>query len=239
MTNELIYAGAGLLLIILVIVCVLAFRKSGNDEEIDTMSGTEFEDFMAEILHRSGIEVLELTKGSGDFGADIIVIHEGERTAVQCKRYSRPIGVKAVQEAISAKDYYKCTKAAVITNSTFTRQAVELAAESGVILWDREAVYSFMAAAQDKSDRTAYGTLRFYRLLSGEHADEEISLYINNSMYTLPAEKSTVINVPSGDCRIILKNGIKKSEIKIHLSEETRLFAVGYHKNRPFLEEIC
>lgn len=238
MTNELIYAGAGLLLIILVIVCVLVFRKSGNDEEIDTMSGTEFEDFMAEILHRSGIEVLELTKASGDFGADIIVMHEDERTAVQCKRYSRPIGVKAVQEAVSAKDYYKCTKAAVITNSTFTRQAVELAAESGVILWDREAVYGFMAAAQVKSVRTAYATLRFYRLLSGEHADEEISLYINNSVYTLPAEKSTVINVPSGDCRIILKNGIKKSELKINLSEETRLFAVGYHKNRPFLSEI-
>ena len=70
MTNELIYAGAGLLLIILVVVCVLAFRKSGNEEEIDTMSGTEFEDFMAEILHRSGVEVLELTKTSGDFGAD-------------------------------------------------------------------------------------------------------------------------------------------------------------------------
>ena len=238
MTNELIYAGAGLLLIILVIVCVLVFRKSGNDEEIDTMSGTEFEDFMAEILHRSGIEVLELTKASGDFGADIIVMHEGERTAVQCKRYSRPIGVKAVQEAVSAKDYYKCTKAAVITNSTFTRQAVELAAESGVILWDREAVYGFMTAAQDKSVRTAYATLRFYRLLSGEHADEEISLYINNSVYTLPAEKSTVINIPSGECRIILKNGIKKSELKINLSEETRLFAVGYHKNRPFLSEI-
>lgn len=238
MTNELIYAGAGLLLIILVIVCVLVFRKSGNDEEIDTMSGTEFEDFMAEILHRSGIEVLELTKASGDFGADIIVMHEGERTAVQCKRYSRPIGVKAVQEAVSAKDYYKCTKAAVITNSTFTRQAVELAAESGVILWDREAVYGFMTAAQDKSVRTAYATLRFYRLLSGEYADEEISLYINNSVYTLSAEKSTVINIPSGDCRIILKNGIKKSELKINLSEETRLFAVGYHKNRPFLSEI-
>lgn len=238
MANELIYAGAGLLLAVFVIVCVVVFRKSTDEEEIDTMSGTEFEDFMAEILHRSGVEVLELTKASGDFGADIIVMHGGERTAVQCKRYSRPIGVKAVQEAVSAKDYYKCTKAAVITNSTFTRQAQELAAESGVILWDRDAVYGFMAAAQDKSCRTAYGTLRFYRLLSGEHADEEISVYINNSIYTLPAEKSTVVNVPAGECRIFIKNGIKKSEIKISLSEETRCFAVGYHKNKPFLSEI-
>ncbi len=238
MNSELIYIGAGILLIILVIVCVLAFKKSDYEEEIDTMSGTEFEDFMAEILHRSGIEVLELTKASGDFGADIIVLHEGERTAVQCKRYSRPIGVKAVQEAVSAKDYYKCTKAAVITNSVFTRQAQELAAESGVILWDRDAVYGFMVSAQDKSARKASGTLRFSRLMSGEHSDEEIAVYINNSIYTLPPCKSTIVNVPAGECRIFIKNGIKKSSLKINLSEETRFFAVGYIKNKPFLSEI-
>lgn len=238
MANELIYAGAGLLVIILVIVCVLVFRRNDCEEDIDTMSGTEFEDFMAEILHRSGIEVLELTKTSGDFGADIIVMHQNERTAVQCKRYSRPIGVKAVQEAVSAKDYYKCTKAAVITNSTFTRQARELAAESGVILWDRDAVYGFMASAQDKSSRTVYGTLRFCRLLSGAHSDEEMQVYINNSMYIIPQGKSTVIDVPAGECVIYVRNGIKRQKIQIVLSEETRTFAVGYYKNKPFLSEI-
>ncbi len=238
MGSELIYGGAGLLVIVLVVICVLVFRRNDDEEEIDTMSGTEFEDFMAEILHRSGVEVLELTKASGDFGADIIVMHEGERMAVQCKRYSRPIGVKAVQEAVSAKDYYKCTKAAVITNSTFTRQAVELAAESGVILWDRDAVYGFMAAAQDKSVRKAMGTLRFSRLESGEYADEELTLYINNSIYILPPHKSTVVNVPTGECVIFIKKGIKKYRVKINLSEETRSFAAGYWKNKPFLSEI-
>lgn len=236
--NELIYGGAGLLVIVLVVICVLVFRRNDNEEEIDAMSGTEFEDFMAEILHRSGVEVLELTKASGDFGADIIVMHEGERTAVQCKRYSRPIGVKAVQEAVSAKDYYKCTKAAVITNSTFTRQAAELAAESGVILWDRDAVYGFMAAAQDKSVRKACGTLKFHRLLSGEHSDEELTLYINNSIYILPPGKSTIVTVPTGECRIFIKCGIKKYRRRINLSEETRSFAAGYYKNKPFLSEI-
>ncbi len=239
MAGEFVYIGAGLLVIVLVVVCVLVFRRNNDEEEIDTMSGTEFEDFMAEILHRSGVEVLELTKASGDFGADIIVMHEGERTAVQCKRYSRPIGVKAVQEAISAKDYYKCSKAAVITNSTFTRQAMELAAESGVILWDRDAVYGFMAAAQDKSVRKTCGTLRFSRLESGKLSDEELVVYINNSIYTIPPHKSTVISVPSGKCRIFIKQGIKKNGFTIDLSEETRNFAVGYYKNKPFLEEIC
>ena len=238
MGSEHIYVGAALLVIVFVIICALAFRKNDGEEEIDTMSGTEFEDFMAEILHRSGIEVLELTKGSGDFGADIIAIHEGERTAVQCKRYSRPIGVKAVQEAVSAKDYYKCPKAAVITNSTFTRQARELAEESGVILWDREAVYGFMAAASDKSPRKAYGTLKFYRLISEENEGREITIYINNSMHVLPPEKSTVINIPAGECKITAGKGMKKQRLEFYLAEETRTFAVGYYKNRAFLSEI-
>ena len=237
--NEFIYAGAGLFLLILVIICAVVFRKNDSEEEIDTMSGTEFEDFMAEILHRSGIEVLELTKGSGDFGADIIVMHEGERTAVQCKRYSRPIGVKAVQEAVSAKDYYKCAKAAVITNTSFTRQAKELAAESGVILWDRDAVYGFMASAQDKSARTAYGTLKISRLLSEENEGREITLYINNSSYIIPPDKGTAINIPVGECKIVMKSGIKKATAEIYLAEETRFFAAGYYKNKPFLSEIC
>ncbi len=238
MTDEQIYIIAGIFIVALIIICVLVFRKSDNEEEIDTMSGTEFEDFMAEILHRSGIEVLELTKASGDFGADIIVIHEGERTAVQCKRYSRPIGVKAVQEAISSKDYYKCTKAAVITNSDFTRQARELAAESGVILWDRQAVYGFMASAQDKSERKAYGTLKFFQLVSDKNEDREITVYINNSTYVFSPQKSETVNIPTGECEIKLKNGLRKKKLKFYLSEETRLFAVGYDKNKPFLSEI-
>ncbi len=238
MTDELIYIGAGVFLIILVIICVLVFRKDNDEEEIDTMSGTEFEDFMAEILHRSGVEVIELTKASGDFGADIIVIHEGERTTVQCKRYSKPIGVKAVQEAISAKDYYKCTKAAVITNSDFTRQARELAAESGVILWDRQAVYGFMASAQDKSERKAYGTLKFYHLISDEDDGREVDLYINNSIYVFSPQKNRTVNIPTGECEIKFKDGFRKKKLKFYLSEETRFFVVGYHENKPFLSEI-
>lgn len=235
--DNLLYIGAGALLIIFIIVCAFAFRKSGG-EDIDEMSGTEFEDFAAEILHRSGIEVLELTKESGDFGADIIVMLEGERTAVQCKRYARPIGVKAVQEAVSAKDYYKCTRAAVITNSTFTRQARELAAESNVILWDREDVYNFMNTAAGKSQRRSHGTLKFCRLKEGAESGEPLTIYINGEAETLLPYKSTILTADTGRCTICIKHGMRKAAVTVELGAETRTFAVGIYKNRPFLEEI-
>lgn len=240
MSDNIIYIGAGLLVLAIIVICAVVFRKNGGGDEIDEMSGTEFEDFMAEILHRSGIEVLELTKGSGDFGADIIVMLDGERTAVQCKRYSRPIGVKAVQEAFSSMSYYKCTKAAVITNSTFTRQARELAEESGVILWDRENVSELMAIAEDKntSPRKTYITLKFHRLMWGELSDSALTLYINNEEHTLAPHRFTVIDMPAGNYRIYIKYKLKKAEIKVNGAEGSRSFVAGIYKNKPFLEEI-
>ena len=73
-----------------------------------------------------------------DFGADIIA--RGflfSKIVVQCKDYSKPVGVRAVQEAAAAKRYYHASRAAVATNSTFTRQARELAKRCGVSLWER------------------------------------------------------------------------------------------------------
>ena len=44
------------------------------------------------------------------------------------------MGVKAVQEIYSARDYYGCDDAYIYTTSDYTRAAVEMAAELGVIL---------------------------------------------------------------------------------------------------------
>jgi len=56
---------------------------------------------------------------------------------VQAKGYSKRVGVRAVQEAISGALFYKATKAVVATNSFFTTQAKQLANASGVTLVDK------------------------------------------------------------------------------------------------------
>lgn len=108
-------------------------------DEVDKMSGIEFEEYAAAVLKGCGYEIEEITAQSGDYGADIIIYGDEERIAVQCKRYSRPVGVKAVQEVISAMKHYDCDKAIVITNSTYTNQAYTLAEDNEVVsLWNRE-----------------------------------------------------------------------------------------------------
>jgi restriction system protein len=75
-----------------------------------------------------------LTKGSGDQGIDIIATKDGVVVVLQCKRYSGSVGNKAVQEVLGGKEMIKANHAAVVTNSTYTKSARQLAANSGVML---------------------------------------------------------------------------------------------------------
>lgn len=130
---------------IILIICVLAgmvifiikkFRK--NDEEyMDTLEGHEFEYYCAELLQKKGFVDVEVTKGSGDFGADILAEKEGVTYAIQCKCYTSPVGVKAIQEAYAGRDYYDRMVGAVLTNQYFTAPAVEAAKKLKILLWDR------------------------------------------------------------------------------------------------------
>lgn len=64
--------------------------------------------------------------------------------AIQCKRAKNKIGNKAIQEVLSGMIYYKCDCAVVVTNSYFTKQAIETAKVTGVVLWDRNTLINMM-----------------------------------------------------------------------------------------------
>jgi restriction system protein len=103
---------------------------------VDAMSGYDFEKFLAEVFQTAGYDV-EGTKLSGDQGADLFVSRFGKKTVIQAKNYSGSVGNAAVQEAISAKSFYACDEAMVVTNSYFTRSATELATAASVRLIGR------------------------------------------------------------------------------------------------------
>lgn len=106
---------------------------------IDRMSGEEFEEYLAAHFRKLGYKV-KLTPKSNDFGADLILIKEGQKIVVQAKRYQSKIGVKAVQEIIGAKGYYKANRMMVVSNSFYTSGAKKLAAATNVELWDRNTI---------------------------------------------------------------------------------------------------
>lgn len=129
-----------ILSLIIVIVLIIFFvkrKRSIIPEDFDTLEGHEFEHYCAELLRKKGFVDVEVTKGSGDYGADILAEKDGVTYAIQCKCYTAPIGVKAIQEAYAGRDYYDRMVGAVLTNQYFTTPAVEAAKKLKILLWDR------------------------------------------------------------------------------------------------------
>ena len=69
-------------------------------------------------------------------GADVIAYKDNVKYVIQVKFYSNPVGNKAVQEVVASIGMYKADKGMVVTNSTFTSSAVELANVNNVELVD-------------------------------------------------------------------------------------------------------
>ena len=83
---------------------------------------------------------------TGDHGADIIATRGNVSFAIQCKYSVHTIGFDAVKEAYTAKGIYGTDKAIVITNSSFTSQAILDASSLGVSLWDGSIVAKLINA---------------------------------------------------------------------------------------------
>ncbi len=114
-------------------------EKKINDNELDysnISTGYDFETYIANLYKILGYKIINLTSKSGDQGADVIIEKNNIKYAIQVKYYSTPVGNKAVQEVVAAKNFYKTNKAMVVTNSTYTQQAKLLAKANDVILVD-------------------------------------------------------------------------------------------------------
>lgn len=133
-----------LLIIFAVIIIWFLSRRRRPADAFEDMDGHEFEYFCADLLERRGFVEVEVTRGSGDYGIDILAEKDGVTYAIQCKRYTAPVGVKAIQEAYAGRDYYDRMVGAVMTNQYFTAPAVDAAKKLKILLWDGGYVESMM-----------------------------------------------------------------------------------------------
>lgn len=118
--------------------------------EVDTMNGTEFEEWCKELLEKLGWTEVELTKATGDQGVDITAVKDEVPYAFQCKCYASDLGNTPVQEVYAGLRFYHCNVGVVITNRYFTQGAKDLARACDVLLWDRDRLKRMMAAAKIK-----------------------------------------------------------------------------------------
>lgn len=99
----------------------------------------EFEKLLAQLFRKMGY-IVEETQLSHDRGIDLIIriAHFGlsHTWIVQAKRYSEPVGVKAIREYSSLRYRDRVDGVIIATTSNFTREAQEEAVEHNVKLID-------------------------------------------------------------------------------------------------------
>ncbi|MBP7309279.1 MAG: restriction endonuclease [Polaromonas sp.] len=128
---------------------ILENRAPSNDSgESFEGDGYDYEHHIASIISKALPDAdVEVTKASGDQGADIIVLLNRSKIVVQTKLYSSAVGNDAVQQAYAAKRYYNATSAVVVTNATYTKSANELAESLQVVLLHEDDVGPLFARA--------------------------------------------------------------------------------------------
>lgn len=141
-------------ILILIIILVIAYKllpvivnflkkkkiqsiyRKARIYDVDKMDGIEFEYYLEALFSKLKYKP-SVTKASHDYGADLILKNENKRIVVQAKRSSTKIGIKAVQEIYAAQRFHGADEAWIVTNSFYTKSAVELGNACSIIMKDR------------------------------------------------------------------------------------------------------
>nr|WP_237694797.1 restriction endonuclease [Streptomyces sp. SID5468] len=107
-----------------------------------TMTPREFEEAVAHLCRRDGCRDVRVVGGAGDLGADVVATTpQGHRLVIQCKRYSptNKVGSPDLQRfGGTCWTVHHAEIAAVVTTSSFTRQAAQYAVSQRIHCYDRE-----------------------------------------------------------------------------------------------------
>lgn len=125
--------GAGFLftLAVLLIIQTQKQRQARRlaSMQLQQLSPIEFERAVAELFRHKGYEA-NVTPPSNDRGIDILLKKEGNRFAVQCKRYQEAIGPAYIREFVGALEGAGLTHGYFVTTSRFSSGAKQAAQNS-------------------------------------------------------------------------------------------------------------
>lgn len=115
----------------------IAQMKSLGD--ILVLTPGEFEKLTGKVLEANGFHDIQIVGGSGDLGVDIFAWDQlGYKYAVQCKRYApgNTVGSPTIQTFFGMMFHHQVHKGIFVTTSTFSRPAIDLAAQRDIQLID-------------------------------------------------------------------------------------------------------
>jgi ribonuclease HI len=121
-------------------------------DELRAISSTQFEDEIARMFTRLGYEVKQ-TSYSNDGGRDAIMMKDGNKYLVECKRYAKGglSGRPALQKFHSAIMTDNATSGFFVTTGGFSDPAVKFATENKIELIDAAALVRLMLESRSNS----------------------------------------------------------------------------------------
>lgn len=217
--------------------------KEGNVETeleiIDQMDGQEFEYWCAGLLRSSGFRNVSVTQASGDHGVDILAEKGHSRYAIQCKRYSKDLGSKPVQEVVAGKamPQYHCQFGAVITNRHFTKGATELAEANGVYLWDRDWITARLKDKQFTQDQALYSPEHNHR--ESRNATDKLYHFAHLAQWQAAAnDRDPIIKPPHDDTLFFQAVEVVLDTRQASVSMLQRKLNLGYARAAQIMDEM-
>lgn len=153
-----ILVGLSVIMAIIIVAAALKYRaeqckiRALDIAAIDSMDPLDFERYIAKLLQHIGFSEVRLTERY-DYGVDILARKDGVVWGVQVKRYNNLVKAEAVRQVFTALVRYKCDRAMVVTNSTYSRPARELAADNNCVLIGRDELAGWIADFQGGARR--------------------------------------------------------------------------------------
>jgi restriction system protein len=115
----------GLGLIGLLHLAVLVYDQITQAKFHENMTPEEFEHYCAAVLREMKWKA-RVTQASGDQGVDIVADKRGMRIVIQCKKYSKPVGNRAVQEIVAAIAYTPAAEKLAVSNKVLLLHHADL-----------------------------------------------------------------------------------------------------------------
>ena len=99
-------------------------KKWADDSWWWTLDGWQFEREVGQVFKRLGYQV-EVTRGSGDGGADIIMYKDNLKYVVQCKHYKKRLGPEAVRSLYGVREQFNADRLVMVASRGLTPASEE------------------------------------------------------------------------------------------------------------------
>lgn len=110
-------------------------KEDFSINDVDLMSGDEFETFIQRLLGR--IYYTDPIIGEDKNHADMIINDKNGPIIVQINRYSHLVTYDRIKGLRNYMSKYDSKKGVIISNDYFSNLIVDLAIENNIVLWDR------------------------------------------------------------------------------------------------------